>query len=85
MSRGPLEVLRQLRATYEGRGRFFPPVGEVDDAIAQVEALVRAVQGAATAYYDSDDAPNWKAIVNDLRVTVTPFTTGQDSEGVDGR
>lgn len=81
MSRGPLEVLRQLRATYEGRGRFFPPVGEVDEAIAQVEALIAALQTIAKLNSNDYTDGGIRSMKRTASDALAPFTPGQDSQG----
>lgn len=79
MSRGPLEVLRDMRA--DAACRVHRDVCDeckaYDEAIAQVEALVIAARAAAPVFAELG-WPNTSAM---LLEAVAPFTPGQDSEG----
>lgn len=89
MSRGPLDVLRDMRA--DAACRVHSDVCDeckaYDEAIAQVEALVEAARLGADALERVSRAvpPDLAMLIGDramfLRHDLKPFSPGQDSEG----
>lgn len=78
MRRGPLEVLREYAGQHGNPEDF-------DEAIAQVEALVAALQTIAKLNSNDYTDGGVRSMKRTASDALAPFTPGQDSEGGDGR
>lgn len=78
MSRGPLEVLREVASFMAQAYPSFTTADEMCEAIAQVEALVEATRDA----FDSPPDRSVARLFGQLHVSLQPFTHESPSSGL---